>query len=73
MSIAKIIQEKVNIEAVQNHCTLQYTNDVEQISVKFHHRNDGYQRISELEVKFRSDDKVQKLDGVKFKPEETKL
>lgn len=66
MSLAKLIQEKVNIEAVQNHCTVQCTNDVEQISIKFYHRTDGFQRISQLDVKFKNDGEVHKLDGVKF-------
>ncbi len=53
MAVLDLINDKVKISVANGDYSIKCTDDVAEISMRFHERGDGYNRLSHLDIKFR--------------------
>ena len=53
MAVLDLINDKVKISVANGDYSIKCTDDVAEVSMRFHERGDGYNRLSHLDIKFR--------------------
>lgn len=53
MSTISLINDKVKISVANGDYSIKCTDDIAEVSMRFHERGDGYNRLSSLDIKFR--------------------